>query len=293
MTGPVGGGKPHSDGRNSLTGNSSGLADMAKRMTTSGKTLSVTYGDFSCLIQGYDAPTAVLAQVLDALQRAAGENPALGTRVVGQAEVAALSEAFPPAEISVSQGVLRLTVSEAAESGHRPAYGLSAEEIAAVAEPDIGESAEPAARLERDLNEDVSTPLLLLAAQRVDVPTPPPQMSLPPLKLMPHELSATKYPAISADRLKSVLAELAPASLTERMEAIAAYLMAVEGWTDFTRPALLDALSKSSTVPYPFEEELKSFGVLVREGRFRRLGEGRFAVSEDSAYFDDSHSSVA
>ncbi|OWJ76280.1 hypothetical protein [Haematobacter genomosp. 1] len=262
-------------------------------MTTSGKTLSVTYGDFSCRIEGYEAPAPVLAQVLAALRQAAGGNPALGTRVVDQADLAALSKAFPPADVSVSEGVLRLTASTTEERDHRPTYGLSAEEIAAFAEPNIGESAEPAAQAERALQDDMSAPLLLLATQRVDMPAPAQQVSLPPLKLMPHELSVTKYPAISADRLKSVLAEIAPASLTERMEAIAAYLMAVEGWTDFTRPALLDALSKSSNTPYPFEEELKSFGVLVREGRFRRLGEGRFAVAEDSAYFDESHSSVA
>ncbi|WP_035740817.1 hypothetical protein [Haematobacter missouriensis] len=263
-------------------------------MTTSGKTLSVTYGDFSCRIEGYEAPTPVLAQVLDALRQAAEENPTLGTRVVDQADLAAVAKAFPSTDISVSEGVLRLAGPIAEERDrHRPTYGLSAEEIAAFAEPNIGESAKPAAQAERALQDDLSAPLLLLATQRVDIAAPPPPMNLPPLKLMPHELSMTKYPAISADRLKSVLAEIAPASLTERMEAIAAYLMAVEGWKDFTRPALLDALSKSSNAPYPFEEELKSFGVLVREGRFRRLGEGRFAVAEDSAYFDESHSSVA
>lgn len=298
---------------------------MADMMTTTGKTLSVTYGNFSCRIEGYDAPLPLLAEVLDTLRASVGHNSRLGAEPVDSSALTALASSGLGARAELADGVLRLSPPEIAPDGIRgarigdsrfdgpaPLYALSPDEIAAFAEPDIGENPEPASstRERRVMPEaalpesefgadpeteadDPAMPLILLASQRIDLPRSAEPRPLPPLKLMPHELAAPKYPPIAVERLNAVLAEVAPGTLAERMEAVAAYLMLVEGWSDFTRPALLRTLSQTADAPYPFDEELKAFGMLVREERFVRLGDGRFAVAEDSAYMDESHSITA
>ena len=78
-------------------------------------------------------------------------------------------------------------------------------------------------------------------------------------------------------------------SLSEVMEASAAYMSCVEGRPQFTRPQLMRQLTKfAPTSDLPREDGLRSFGKLLRNGRIEKIKRGQFAVSEASPYLEEA-----
>lgn len=74
-------------------------------------------------------------------------------------------------------------------------------------------------------------------------------------------------------------------SLTDVLEAAAAYMACVQGRPSFTRPQLMRHLA-AAVGPDNFQREngLRSFGTLLRNGRLARLDRGQYALTEDSPY---------
>lgn len=73
--------------------------------------------------------------------------------------------------------------------------------------------------------------------------------------------------------------------LPDILEAAAAYATLVEGRQDVSRPQILRrAASITPSDETSRERGLKSFGQLLRSGRIRKVGAGRFAVADDTRY---------
>ena len=74
-------------------------------------------------------------------------------------------------------------------------------------------------------------------------------------------------------------------SLDELMEAAAAYYHFVEGQPHFSRPQLMNAVQavdKDGT--FNREDALRSFGLLLRNGKFRKIRRGQFEVADTSRF---------
>jgi hypothetical protein len=70
--------------------------------------------------------------------------------------------------------------------------------------------------------------------------------------------------------------------LSDLLEAAAAYGAAVEGRDSFTRPQLLRQIAGVSGDTVTREDELRSFGALLRDGRIVKVKRGQFALTETS-----------
>lgn len=78
-------------------------------------------------------------------------------------------------------------------------------------------------------------------------------------------------------------------SLEQILEASAAYLAGIEGRSHFSRPQLMQHLS--AVVPqgsFQREDGLRSFGSLLRNGRFAKVRRGQFTLSDESAYLAEA-----
>lgn len=74
-------------------------------------------------------------------------------------------------------------------------------------------------------------------------------------------------------------------SLTELLEAAAVYTASVEGQEHFTRPQLLRKVEFVSTRgEYNREDGLRSFGMLLRQGKIQKVAPGQFAIADASRY---------
>ncbi|WP_209427443.1 hypothetical protein [Pararhodobacter sp. SW119] len=80
----------------------------------------------------------------------------------------------------------------------------------------------------------------------------------------------------------SFLEETAPADLAETIEAAAAYLCHVEGLEDFPRLQLMRLIADQEGAR-DREGVMRSFGILLREGRLRRSRRGQFQLGARSA----------
>lgn len=158
-------------------------------------------------------------------------------------------------------------------------------------------------------------PLVLVSEQRIDrprpvaVPQPGPaatvqpaaQLVTPPAgPVMPRRIAGASSLAFAQDEEEmEALAEavadsgdfsefaerLGAKSLSELIEASAAYLACVERREHFTRPQLMGLVQ--AALPggdIPREDGLRSFGTLLRTGRIEKVRRGQFALSDQSAY---------
>ena len=69
--------------------------------------------------------------------------------------------------------------------------------------------------------------------------------------------------------------------LPDMLEAAAAYIACVEGRESFTRPQLMQHLSSVAT-DVAREDSLRSFGILLREGRIEKSRRGQFSLNAGS-----------
>jgi len=115
-------------------------------------------------------------------------------------------------------------------------------------------------------------PLVLVSEQRIDVaPKPAPQP----------EASAAPAPEGFADFVQSTGAD----GLTELMEAAAAYSSFIEGQPYFSRPEIMRRVMRvDPTLKLSREAGLRSFGQLLRQGKFQKLERGQFTIAESSRF---------
>lgn len=284
-------------------------------MAANGKTLTVTYGAFACTIDGYDDPMPVLRSVVAFFRELTVEDPGFGTVAAPSApapstrpsplspeEVASLAapeagESRLTASVTTqaARGVLISAVGEEEEedllaaTAPRPQPPEPAEEDAAFARfrvPPVEPSPEPeeeeAFLLTPDLRVDhaaVQAAIRFRAQPRAADP-----------ELMPHEAGSEEAaaPQTPTVDLARFLGRVEAATLADRMEAVAAHAIVVEGRDSISRPALLRAMQDISPEPLGFEEALKAFGLLLHAGRLGKAEYGRYTVADTSPYLAEA-----
>ena len=112
-----------------------------------------------------------------------------------------------------------------------------------------------------------SPPLVLVSSQRVDEEG--------------EDADAGDLPSDFKDFAKTVGAK----ELPELLEAAAAYTVFGEGHPSFTRPEIMKRVAAvDPTIRMSREESLRSFGQLLRQGKFRKLERGQFTIDQDTRF---------
>lgn len=125
-----------------------------------------------------------------------------------------------------------------------------------------------------------AAPLKLVAEQRVDTPKPEGPVQPRRVRVSQAQMTAEDADESFADYVESVGAH----NLSEVLEAAASYMAFVEGQDAFSRPQLMQKLGETEHADTSREDRLRSFGQLLRAGKIRKLGSGRFEAAEDIAY---------
>lgn len=136
---------------------------------------------------------------------------------------------------------------------------------------------------------DRPAPLMLVSELRIDRPQRPASAGpVRPRRVAadtPAEQPAAAEAADQAVSFSDFAKRVGATELTDILEAAAAYATIVEGQEGVSRPQLLRrAASLAPEAALTREEGLRSFGQLLRTGRIRKLGQGRFAVAEEDRY---------
>lgn len=130
-------------------------------------------------------------------------------------------------------------------------------------------------------------PLKLVAEQRID--TPAPAAPIQPRRITRADLAPARpaapasqtadRPGIASD-FAGYAERMGANSLTDLLEAAAAYMADVEGTPQFSRPMLMQKLREAHEDTFSREDGLRSFGQLLRQGKLQKLKGGRFAVTD-------------
>ncbi|WP_373353837.1 hypothetical protein [Pseudoroseicyclus sp. CXY001] len=144
-----------------------------------------------------------------------------------------------------------------------------------------------------------TAPLKLVASQRVDMtaeepaaaPASRPGEPIRPRRVLPGEAPAPRPMPPAAEAPEEELetfpvyaADAGAESLSDLLEAAAAYTSQIEGAEDFSRPQLMRLVGEAAPESFDREEGLRSFGTLLRQGRIVKVRSGRFALSGTSRF---------
>lgn len=133
-------------------------------------------------------------------------------------------------------------------------------------------------------------PLKLVAEQRID--NPDETKPVRPRRVSRADLDAplaevtTDHPA--PDGFADFAAEVGAQSLGDILEAAAAYMTYVEEREDFSRPQLMTRLRSIQGDAFSREDGLRSFGTLLRTGKLRKVGPGRFTASSEIGFLPEA-----
>lgn len=138
-------------------------------------------------------------------------------------------------------------------------------------------------RPERPVSEKRAAPLKLVAEQRIDIE----QSENSRLPVRPRRIT-TELLDTSADSQSEAFAsyakQMGAKDLPQLLEAAAAYLSFVEGREEFSRPQLMNKVRQLPSIEFNREDGLRSFGLLLREGKICKNGGGRFTASVDIGF---------
>jgi len=295
-------------------------------MSGAGRTLKVSYGSFACTLEGFEDPVATLRAITEHLQSLSSgdrlfgaEGPVPDPDLLLSAPTAAPPGADhaepPPAEAPPRDrpGVpdpdadvnrlLSQTNDQMAGAEQRRRLATIGHLKAAVAatadDPGAGQGGDPA-RAERyraDLARAVR-PALPLSPGLPPLPDRPMLSRAAPLLLAPElriplppapEPAAPPRPdfATFADRLGA-------RTLPDLVEAAAAFAICAEGAASFTRPDLMRRLASlpdgRGGTP---EDQMRGFGILLREGRIQRAGQAAFILAGDATILARARALIA
>ncbi|WP_116087066.1 hypothetical protein [Tropicimonas sp. IMCC34011] len=137
------------------------------------------------------------------------------------------------------------------------------------------------------------SPLILVSEQRVDRPSEPvrPRRVAGQLDIAPEETSESVGGAEVEASFVEFAERMETRGLEDLLECAAAYCSTVEGRQHISHPEVMKRVrSLAGHEDLSREESLRSFGLLLRQGRLVKLGPGRFAVDQSSRYARVSHS---
>jgi pilus assembly protein FimV len=128
-------------------------------------------------------------------------------------------------------------------------------------------------------------PLKLVAEQRIDINYAKPDTAAPVRPRRVAAVAPTPAAAAPVDGgFVKFAADMGASTLSELLEASAAYLSFVEGIDQFSRPQLMQTVRLAETEDFSREEGLRAFGQLLRAGKLIKLDGGRFKASDDIGY---------
>ncbi len=144
-------------------------------------------------------------------------------------------------------------------------------------------------------------PLMLVSEQRVDVEEDavkpgaairPRRIGAAALSLGEAEDDLADEEPLSPEEAKSFAEfadRLGAANLAELLEAAAAYTATVEGLPHFSRPHILKKVSGfADDEEFTREDGLRSFGMLLRQGKIQKISRGQFMITEASRFMSDA-----
>lgn len=171
------------------------------------------------------------------------------------------------------------------------------EDLAHVVRPSRGGSDDGAAR---SAGQARPAPLKLVAEQRID-PAPeekpaaaaqaqPSDTPVRPRRVSSVLMGSDEDDSASAARQQdgafaSYATEKGAVELHELLEAAASYMSFVEGRESFSRPQLINKVRMlEGQDDFNREDSLRSFGMLLREGKLKKASNGRFSVSSQIGF---------
>lgn len=166
--------------------------------------------------------------------------------------------------------------------------------------PTVGDTATPRPTLEQR-----PAPLVLVSEQRVDRPEGAEEPSaIRPRRVWANTATFAEDEEEDLDDLGELTPEdassfadfaekLGAVSLTDLLEAAAVYTASVEGRESFTRPHLLRKVEfVSSRGEFNREDGMRSFGMLLRQGKLQKVSRGQFTVTESSRFMSDARKAM-
>lgn len=285
-------------------------AESRRRMVSSGKTLTVSYGSFSCTLEGFDDPVATLRAITEHFQSlsapdrffvADGPVPDPEALLRHSQEVPPrVDEITPPADQRRARGpgspgdrdadvgrLLRQTIGQMDGPDQRrrlATFGhLKAAVAAAAEDPAAAQGGDPTRqdRYRADLARAVRAGPILRTEEPAPTNRPQPLLLAPDLRVGPPKAADSTKPQ---EAFADFVARQGAVSMADLIEAAAAYLTCVEGMPQFTRPDLMHLVA---TLPdqhgEPPENQMLGFAVLLRDLRIQRAGRGSFALPPDAA----------
>ncbi|NHM17854.1 chemotaxis protein CheA [Tritonibacter mobilis] len=171
------------------------------------------------------------------------------------------------------------------------------EDLAHVVRPSRGGADDGAAR---SASQARPAPLKLVAEQRID-PTPeekpaaaaqaqPSDMPVRPRRVSSVLMGSDEDDSAPAARQQdgafaTYATEKGAVELHELLEAAASYMSFVEGRESFSRPQLINKVRMlEGQDDFNREDSLRSFGMLLREGKLKKASNGRFSVSSQIGF---------
>ncbi|AMY69981.1 hypothetical protein [Frigidibacter mobilis] len=168
-----------------------------------------------------------------------------------------------------------------------------------------GEDAGAATQTPRPGTNREQAPLVLVSEQRVDrgAATQPQEVgAIRPRRVTTSTLRLTEMidsgededdlPAPTPEEARSFAGfaeRLGANGLADLLEAAAAYTAAIEGRPHFSRPQIIKKVAHlAEEADYSREASLRSFGMLLREGKIQKVKRGQFAISDNSRFMSEA-----
>ncbi len=124
-------------------------------------------------------------------------------------------------------------------------------------------------------------PLVLVSSQRVDEASAAATASTP----APTPTKPNKRPVSEGASFAAFAEEMGAEELPDLLEAAAAFSAFVEGQPHFSRPEIMKRVARiDPALSLSREMGLRSFGMLLRQGKIRKLQRGQFAIAEDTRF---------